>query len=168
MCWGLPVVCCSAALCTGDAASTLCLGHFNYRTPCFCCPLLMLHMLLPAAALTPPIIQPLTCALLFAVPAETRTPALTSDEAKSFTSTGRDGGQPTIASPREQPSLGEGSVGVSAGDPAGGANVVSAAKAAGRGLLVSHLDPLLCPTLLYLAVAGTAFIRLQFWWQRFC
>ncbi len=68
---------------------------------------------------------------------ESRTPALTSDEAKSFTSSGRDGGQPTIASPKEQGSLGEGSVGVAAGDPAGGANVVSAAKAAGRGLLVS-------------------------------
>lgn len=45
-----------------------------------------------------------------------------------------------IASPKEptttnQGSLGEGSVGVAAGDPAGGANVVAAARTAGKGIV---------------------------------
>ncbi|WIA15332.1 hypothetical protein OEZ85_001998 [Tetradesmus obliquus] len=48
--------------------------------------------------------------------------------------------QPVIFSPKEPAgggSLGEGSVGVAAGDPAGGANIVAAAKTAGKGILDS-------------------------------
>lgn len=78
------------------------------------------------------------CYFLLLSRTESRTPALTSDELKSFSSSTdkSTNPQPTIATPKEPASLGEGSIGVSAGDPAGGANVMSAAKAAGRGLLV--------------------------------
>lgn len=45
------------------------------------------------------------------------------------------GQAPIIATPKEPASLGEGSVGVAAGDPAGGANVVAAAHTAGKGIM---------------------------------
>ena len=47
------------------------------------------------------------------------------------------GRPPVIASPKEPGSLGEGSVGVAAGDPAGGANVVAAATSAGKGIMAT-------------------------------
>jgi hypothetical protein len=100
-------------------------------------------------------------------PAESRTPALTLGELKGTSLAGAPAGsddttatttttssssssgqkdsglldkprQPVIFSPKEPTgSLGEGSVGVSAGDPAGGANIVAAARTAGKGIMVS-------------------------------
>jgi hypothetical protein len=52
------------------------------------------------------------------------------------------GRSPVIATPKEPvapgpPSLGEGSVGIAAGDPKGGANVVAAAHVASKGIVSS-------------------------------
>jgi hypothetical protein len=93
-------------------------------------------------------------------PAESRTPPLTLGELKGSNLAGAPAGadaatgqatpdsgpvgkprQPVIFSPKEPAgggSLGEGSVGVAAGDPAGGANIVAAARTAGKGIMVSE------------------------------
>ncbi|WIA35535.1 hypothetical protein OEZ86_003961 [Tetradesmus obliquus] len=100
--------------------------------------------------------QPLTLEVIKASPALAGAPAgadahTTSDITTGTTSTTgtgttKDSGlldkprQPVIFSPKEPAgggSLGEGSVGVAAGDPAGGANIVAAAKTAGKGILDS-------------------------------
>lgn len=62
------------------------------------------------------------------------------------------GRSPVIATPKEPvapgpPSLGEGSVGIAAGDPKGGANVVAAAHVASKGI-VSSLKEAFTPTIM--------------------
>lgn len=107
----------------------------------------MQHSPTHASSDTPhhPCARPLLLSLQRTPAAGSRTPAYTLDElaqgkglgGASAAASGGDAKprQPTIATPKEPGSLGEGAVGVAAGDPRGGANVVAAADTAGRGLL---------------------------------
>jgi hypothetical protein len=102
---------------------------------------------LPAESRTPaPTLGEFKGAPLAGAPAGSDdTTTTTSATTSSTTSSGgKDSGlleklrQPIIFSPKEPTgSLGAGSVGVAAGDPAGGANIVAAARTAGKGIMVS-------------------------------
>lgn len=112
-----------------------------------------LHTCPPAESRTPPLTldeikgSPALAGAPAGADAHTTSDITTGTTSTTGTGTTKDSGlldkprQPVIFSPKEPAgggSLGEGSVGVAAGDPAGGANIVAAAKTAGKGILVSQ------------------------------